>query len=297
MRADLDTLVIVLYCAACALSPSEWAASTRPAGEDPTTSCWRSWSLRRCGVPKRPRLLASRPPSARASVPLPAVAVALQRALPVADAETRFCSGRHSPPKRLVPTTTCGCLTRLRFPAANRSRRRGRASWPPGPGSATARPIRGATGASSSSCSAQPTARSCHFTRLPRTPASGKHAHPARSEPDRGHDDHLRQRLRRRRLRNSRPRAARAAPATKPRRRTQPNQPADRLDPTEGSNRSSTHSKTSSCSNTTATAPQPGSSPASPRASSPSAPASASTNDSDTTAANSPPTPINRSTI
>ena len=52
-------------------------------------------------------------------------------------------------------------------------------------------------------------------------------ARAARSQPDRGRHDHLRQRLRRRRVRSSRPRAARAAPATKPSRRAQtgPNPP------------------------------------------------------------------------
>jgi hypothetical protein len=51
------------------------------------------------------------------------------------------------------------------------------------------------------------------------------------ANPDRRGEDHLRQGLRRRRLRSRRTRAARPAPAAQPQRRAQPAPTADRLDP------------------------------------------------------------------
>src|SRR5215217_3343406 len=84
-------------------------ASPRPTGEDQRQrAAGVDGRPDAAGVPERPRLSASRPPTARASVPVSAFAVALQRALSGAGAETRAAleSGRggHARRGRLPPS-------------------------------------------------------------------------------------------------------------------------------------------------------------------------------------------------
>jgi hypothetical protein len=229
--ADLDTLVIAVYCAACALFPAEAKPGRgRPelitdnelvclmvaqmllqAPSDRRFLCLAHWRLRHLF----PHLPSQSRYNERCRRLVPKLLV-LWKALA---AETLGAGDQ----LRLLDTTPC--------PAASRSRRPAPASSHPGPASATARPTPAATGASNSSCSAPPTAPSATSTWSPRTHPNGKPRSHSSSERARRRDRHLRQRHRRRRLR-SRRRPARSAPAApQPQRRTHTTQPTDRLDP------------------------------------------------------------------
>ena len=212
-------------------------------------------------VPQRPCIPASCPPPARASVPVPAGTVELQRALPVADTET--CAalegdrGRDAwRPRSPAPARHDPAPLRPVDPddQDERARAVGRLRVLPG----TLPPLLG--------LQARAAVRSRrHDRRLrprPRERArTRRRARAARSQPDRGRHDHLRQRLRRGRVRSSRPRAPRPAAATKSSRRTRPAPIRRSAGSDNGSNRSSTPSKTSSCSSVTAAAPPPAFSP------------------------------------
>ena len=223
MRADLDTLVIALYCAACALFPSERTPRRgRPEliSDNELLALMVAQMLLQC--PSDRVFLRRARRRLGHLFPYLAGAAALQRALPGADAEAGAALEGDSLPRRSARATSCGCSTRRRFPAASRSRRPAAASSRPGPASATAQPTRAATGASNWCCSAPPTARSATSTSSPPTRASAGGSR-CSSQPDRRRHDRLRQGLRRRRLRSRRPRAARAA--ARPSRSDEPNRP------------------------------------------------------------------------
>ena len=89
MRADLDTLVIVLYCAACALFPSERTPQRgRPEKitDNELLSLMVAQMLLQC--PSDRVFLRRARRRLGHLFPLPARLVALQRALPGADTET-----------------------------------------------------------------------------------------------------------------------------------------------------------------------------------------------------------------
>ena len=123
MRADLDTLVIALYCAACALFPAERTPRRgRPELisdnelvalmvaqmllQSPSDRVFLRRARRRLGhlFPTCPRSRATTSAAARSR-------------------RSSCCFGSRSRPKRSAPATSCGCSTRRRSPAASRSRR------------------------------------------------------------------------------------------------------------------------------------------------------------------------------
>ena len=125
MRADLDTLVIALYCAACALFPSERTPRRgRPEkiSDNELLALMVAQMLLQC-------------PSDRASCAAPVAGLVTssrtcRRSRATTSAAARWrrsssCSGKRSPLRRSAPATTCGCSTRHRCPAASRSRRHG----------------------------------------------------------------------------------------------------------------------------------------------------------------------------
>ena len=298
MRADLDTLVIALYCAACALFPSERTPRRgRPQLitdnellalmvaqmllQCPSDRVFLRRARRRLG-----HLFPYLPSQSRYNERCRALAPKLVVLWKALAAET-FGAGDDL---RLLDTTPLPCGQSIET-----TRRSQLAPWA-GFGYCPAHSRRYWGFKLVLLCAPDGTIFDFDLVAANTRRARGG-ARAARAQPDRGRHDHLRQRLRRRRLRSSRPPSC-ARCSCDPAAATSPTGPTRRsAGSANGSNRSSTASKTSSCSNATAAAPPPACSPASPHASSPSAPRSTSTNDSACPAANSPPTPINRSTI
>ena len=286
MRADLDTLLIAVYCAACALFPAVPASRRgRPelisdnellclmvgqmllqSPSERRFLCLAHWRLRHLFpyLPSQPRYNER----CRALVPKLVLLWKVIAAETLGADRRAASAGHHScalwpvdPDDqderaralgglRLLPRPLAPLLG-LQTRAALRTRRHDRRL--------------------------RPRRRQHARTRSrPRTPASKR---------DQRRHRHLRQRDRRRRLRSGRGRARRAPAPTQPQRRTTtaPTRPSAGSD--SESSRSSTPSKTNCCSNATAAEHQPDCSPASPHASSPSAPRSTSTNASASTAA------------
>ena len=302
MRADLDTLVIVLYCAACALFPSERTPRRgRPEkiSDNELLALMVAQMLLQC---PSDRGSASCPPPARASVPVPA------RSASRYNERCRALTPKLVLLWKAIAAETLGGGGDLRLLDTT--------PLPCGQSVQTTRTSQLAPWAGFGYCPAHPRrywglqARAAlrprrHNLRLrPRRCQHRRTAGSARAaggyKPDRRRHDRLRQRLRRRRVRSRRTGAARAALLRAKPSSTSPTALIRRSAGSgNGSNRSSTPSKTSCCSNTMAAAPLLACVLArvTARILALCACIHSSTNNSDTTAANSPPTPINRSTI
>ena len=172
MRADLDTLVIALYCAACALFPSERTPRRgRPEkiSDNELLTLMVAQMLLQCPS-DRIFLRRARRRLGHLFPYLPC-AVALQRALPGAGAEAGAAleGARGRDARRRRRSASARHDTAALRPVDRDDH--DAASSRPGPASATARHTRAATGASSSCCSAPPTARSSTSTSSPPTRA------------------------------------------------------------------------------------------------------------------------------
>ena len=124
MRADLDTLVIALYCAACALFPSERTPRRGRPERSATTSCSAlmvAQMLLQCPSDRRfLRRARRRLGHLFPYLPRP---VALQRALPTLAPKLVLLWKAIAAETFSAPATICVCSTRRRCLAASRSRR------------------------------------------------------------------------------------------------------------------------------------------------------------------------------
>ena len=298
MRADLDTLLIAVYCAACSLFPAVRAEATaRAAAEDHRQRAdLPDGGADAARDPERAPLPADRRLAAHASLPAAAFAVDLQRALPRARAQAghplardrlrasglpRLAASARHHPASLRPEH------RYRQPLRTRSLLRLRL---------LARPFALLLG--HAPCAPLgPRRRDRRLRPRPRRHArAGGGARPARAPAAQRAAGALRQRLRRARVRagGGELQALSSAPAAP----TSPIVPSRRsAGSASASSRSCRRSRTRSASSVTWQRPPPASRPASSPASSPSPPPSISTGSSASRHENSSGTGINRSNI